>query len=306
MWHVIIFGQLINLLKINLLNYNTWISSYDKSVDYWSFAVIAFEITCGMRPFLHGESPARWYPYVEEKAKNVIAIYRSESGSVEYSTGIPYNTHLSELFKKCFETWLKMMLQFEPKRRGCKVLMSTTTKEELSDKELNQVVGLNVLHNILKTQMLEIYCPSRKLAFAIGRSTTILDIQNWIYRDINVGLEDQLIVTLDGTQVLPNEPALKFFGVSLFHFFLQFSCGSLSNLFLCLLSQGVDLFMIPKNSSLLKIKLKIPKCVNKFLTTWETVKDPLVLRKVWISAVFFIKTEVEQMEMLKKANDALM
>jgi hypothetical protein len=63
--------------------------------------------------------------------------------------------------------------------------------------------------------------------------------------------------------------------------------------------------MVPKTSGSLNLKLKIPKCVNKFLTSWETVRDPLVLRKVWISVVFFVKTEVEQMEMLKKASTAL-
>lgn len=35
-------------------------SRYDKTVDYWSFGIIAFEIMCGIRPFLHGESPANW------------------------------------------------------------------------------------------------------------------------------------------------------------------------------------------------------------------------------------------------------
>lgn len=32
--------------------------SYDCSVDYWSLGIVAFEIICGMRPFLHSVSPA--------------------------------------------------------------------------------------------------------------------------------------------------------------------------------------------------------------------------------------------------------
>jgi len=189
--------------------------NYDKTVDFWSFGLIAFEISCGMRPFLHGESPARWYPYVEEKAKNVVAIYRTEKGGVEYSTSIPYNTHLSDLFKKCFETWLKMMLQFDPSRRGRKVLMGEA-KDGEPNNDFQEIVGLSVLHNILQTQMLTIYCPSRKLAFAIGRSTTVFDIQQWICRDLNVVIADQLILTTDGTTLGQNENVLKYYDVSIY------------------------------------------------------------------------------------------
>lgn len=34
--------------------------TYSCSVDYWSLGLVAFEIICGMRPFLPNMSPAQW------------------------------------------------------------------------------------------------------------------------------------------------------------------------------------------------------------------------------------------------------
>ena len=70
-------------------------NKYDKTVDYWSLGLICFEVCCGIRPFLPGESPAVWIPLVKTKAKDVIAIYRTEDGSIQYSNDIHYNNHLS-------------------------------------------------------------------------------------------------------------------------------------------------------------------------------------------------------------------
>lgn len=34
--------------------------SYNCSVDYWSLGLVAFEVICGIRPFLPNMSPAQW------------------------------------------------------------------------------------------------------------------------------------------------------------------------------------------------------------------------------------------------------
>ena len=53
-------------LSFVMLNNLHFIGRYDKTVDYWSFGLIAFELMCGMRPFLPGESPAVWSVHVSE------------------------------------------------------------------------------------------------------------------------------------------------------------------------------------------------------------------------------------------------
>ena len=59
--------------------------------------MIAYEVICGFRPFLHGESYAQWRPWVEKKAKDVISIYRRyEDDQIKSSSRIVYHTHCSE------------------------------------------------------------------------------------------------------------------------------------------------------------------------------------------------------------------
>lgn len=101
-------------------------------MDYWSFALIAFEVMTGMRPFLHGESPSQWcvahkfnplsalthdlpfllagllpqlsvnkylidrLPLVEEKPRDAICIYRRDDREIEFSKTIPFYTHCTE------------------------------------------------------------------------------------------------------------------------------------------------------------------------------------------------------------------
>lgn len=85
--------------------------------------------------------------------------------------------------------WLAMMLQTDPKRRG--------KRTEVEAGEGN-VVGLQVLHTILEMDMLDVFCPARRLSFAVGRSTKMDAVNGWIFRDIGVPIDEQFLVTSDG------------------------------------------------------------------------------------------------------------
>lgn len=37
-----------------------YLKNYSCSVDYWSLGLVAFEVICGIRPFLSNMSPAQW------------------------------------------------------------------------------------------------------------------------------------------------------------------------------------------------------------------------------------------------------
>lgn len=66
-----------------------------------------------------------------------------------------------------------------------------------------------------------------------------------------------------------------------------------------------DLFLLPRSSELIRQRLKMPKSVNTFFTSWQNIKDPLKLRMVWSCAVYFVLAELEKVETLKKASNAL-
>lgn len=56
---------------------------------------------------------------------------------------------------------------------------------------------------------------------------------------------------------------------------------------------------------LVRQRLKMPKSVNTFLTSWQNIKDPLKLRFIWACAVYFVQAELEKVDTLKKASNAL-
>lgn len=126
----------------------------------------------------------------------------------------------SSLFKQCMETWLRTMLQLDPIRRG-KKLSAPNESEDRSASPSVPVVGLQMLSNILSTKTLHIRTTSKRLGYAIGKSTTIHDIQQFIARDIGLQVHNQLIITNDGVDVKNEDLAAKVAEAS---FLFLFSC----------------------------------------------------------------------------------
>ncbi|XP_063699009.1 inhibitor of nuclear factor kappa-B kinase subunit alpha [Culicoides brevitarsis] len=91
---------------------------YSNSVDYWSFGVIAFEIICGMRPFLPHCPIARWLVYAQKKNSDHICITEDNQGNYTYhKTVLPENRTCRKLLKH-LEKWLSIALEWNPKQRG--------------------------------------------------------------------------------------------------------------------------------------------------------------------------------------------
>ncbi|ODN05987.1 hypothetical protein Ocin01_00720 [Orchesella cincta] len=171
------------------------------------------------------------------------------------------------------------MLQLDPARRG-KKLSAPEEAESRSPSPCMPVVGLQMLSNILSTKVLHVRTISKRLGFAIGKSTKMSDIQQLIARDTGLATDNQLILTNDGVEVTKDDLALKFVELT-------------------------DLYLIPRSPELIRQRLKMPKSVNSFLTSWQTIKDPNVLRVTWASAVYFVKAELGKIETLKRASAAL-
>ncbi len=101
------------------------------------------------------------------------------------------------------------MLQLDPSRRG-KKLSAVDDSESRSASPSVPVVGLHMLTNILSTKSLHIRTISKRLAFAIGKSAKMSDIQQLIARDTGLPIDNQLLLTNDGLEVRKDELASKF------------------------------------------------------------------------------------------------
>ncbi|CAG7709916.1 unnamed protein product [Allacma fusca] len=150
---------------------------YDKTVDFWSFGLIVYEIACGSPPLPAVGSSDR---FAIAKSDNLI-------------TEIPLKTHLSELYRKCLTNWLPSMLQYHPLYRG-KYRMLVGNKEMTT-------CSLGWLQNLLSAPFLHVYTSMKgRLVFRVRSNTAISDVQQWIYKNTELRLEDQLLLTMDGRQ----------------------------------------------------------------------------------------------------------
>lgn len=102
------------------------------------------------------------------------------------------------------------MLQLDPSRRGKKLSAAIDDSEGRSASPSVPVVGLQMLSNILSTKSLHIRTISKRLAFAIGKSAKMSDIQQLIARDTGLPVDNQLILTNDGHEVRKEDLASKF------------------------------------------------------------------------------------------------
>uniref|UniRef100_A0A336LR16 IkappaB kinase n=1 Tax=Culicoides sonorensis TaxID=179676 RepID=A0A336LR16_CULSO len=91
---------------------------YSNSVDYWSFGIIAFEIICGIRPFLPHCPIARWMVYAQKKNSEHICITEDNQGNYTYHKNVMEENRTNKTLLKYLEKWLSIALDWNPKQRG--------------------------------------------------------------------------------------------------------------------------------------------------------------------------------------------
>lgn len=99
--------------------------SYTKSVDYWSVAVMVFELICGIRPFIPHKQFQIMMTQVLAKPKYCIAITQNIDASQEGCDSFIFEEKIFEqnicspIFIEKTERWLKLALDSDYKTRGC-------------------------------------------------------------------------------------------------------------------------------------------------------------------------------------------
>jgi inhibitor of nuclear factor kappa-B kinase subunit beta len=156
--------------------------NYGCTVDYWSLGIVAFEIICGVLPFLPQYTPVERFQYIVNKKPEHICIYQRYSGSVAYSSELKEN-HISTCLKQNVESWLRHVLQFDPLVRGTLFPDNTNVFDNL----------LNILDKkiviVFSVYTLEFY------SYEINESVLISTLKDWLARDTKVQKDDQILLS---------------------------------------------------------------------------------------------------------------
>lgn len=95
---------------------------YTNTVDYWSVGVLTYEIICGVHPFIPHQTFVNRMKNIQKKTSQCIAIVQKIDNlsleQFEFMKSIPPQNHLSSIFIKDMEKWLRLALDTKYKTRG--------------------------------------------------------------------------------------------------------------------------------------------------------------------------------------------
>ncbi|CAG7729935.1 unnamed protein product [Allacma fusca] len=232
---------------------------YNRTVDFWSFGLVAYEISCGRLPFTK---------------ENLPSFNNRLPRSFKQ---IPMRTHLAELYRKNLSNWLPSMLQFDPGKRGCLKI--------LKDHKEVATCSLAWLRNLLETTFLHIHSHiAGQLVFRVLPNTTLGEVQFWIQDLTNLPVEDQMLLTADGTELTSQEMARDYSNDS----------NSL-------------LFLIQKTGQRIYTRIELPKSLNSLLIESDDSFDANSdrLKELWSDDIFHVQTQLRRTEEFLKAEEAL-
>jgi inhibitor of nuclear factor kappa-B kinase subunit alpha len=156
--------------------------NYTSSVDNWSFGILAYEIITGHRPFLPHMTPAQWIPIVSKKSSiDISAYYDPKTKAVSFSSQIFGLNHISKSFKELIETWLRAVLEWDPKKRCSKKAL----------KNLKDDILLKCIVNVFIVDSLETF------SYEITQEMTLAEFQVFIDSNSKIVSKDQLILAHD-------------------------------------------------------------------------------------------------------------
>ncbi|XP_059475472.1 inhibitor of nuclear factor kappa-B kinase subunit alpha isoform X2 [Neocloeon triangulifer] len=236
-------------------------TKYSCTVDYWSLGLLTHEIITGVRPFLPQMSPVAWMTHVQKKARDDICAFQTEDGSIVFSKELYSENHISSTFQYHMERWLRILLDWDPKRRG----------RQSADTEL---LVFTMLGSILTKKIVPVFCvpECRVLSYEVDGTTELATLQQWIARDTGLAVKDQELLFPRGTTPDP----------------------SLSADQCCLHNDGTIWFLYVLQKGRLElpqVKPNIPTLVGQMVSDIKSVFEYQFQRRSWAHAVFFLQQE---------------
>ncbi|XP_023406841.2 inhibitor of nuclear factor kappa-B kinase subunit beta isoform X4 [Loxodonta africana] len=171
---------------------------YTVTVDYWSFGTLAFECITGFRPFLPDWQPVQWHSKVRQKSEMDIVVSEDLSGTVRFSSSLPYPNNLNSVLAQRLEKWLQLMLMWHPRQRGTDPLYGPNG----CFKALDDILNLKLVH-ILNMVTGTIH------TYPVTQDESLQSLKARIQADTGIPEEDQELLQEAGLALIPDRPATQ-------------------------------------------------------------------------------------------------
>uniref|UniRef100_A0A672YFV6 Inhibitor of nuclear factor kappa-B kinase subunit alpha n=1 Tax=Sphaeramia orbicularis TaxID=375764 RepID=A0A672YFV6_9TELE len=242
---------------------------YTVTVDYWSFATMIFECSCGFRPFLHNLQPVQWASKVRNKGPKDIMAVEELNGEVRFSTHLPYPNNISRTLLEPMESLLQLMLKWDPVLRGGQI---TESKKPLCFEVLERILSMKTplcafwKHIIYMTQL-------HVHSYQLAPDESLHSLQKRIETETKIEVVNQELLQETGVSLDPRKPAAQ-----------------------CVLDgvRGWDsyiVYLFDKSITKYSGPFSARQLPDKVNTIVQEAKMPLplvVLKKVWGEAVSYI------------------
>ncbi|XP_053548130.1 inhibitor of nuclear factor kappa-B kinase subunit alpha [Bombina bombina] len=171
---------------------------YTVTVDYWSLGTMVFECIAGFRPFLHNMQPFTWHEKIKKKDSKHIFAYEELSGDIVFSTHIPQPNNLRSIINEQLETWLQLVLNWDPQQRGGGI--DSYTNRPNCFVLMDEILNMKIVH-ILNMSSAKI------LSFPLQHDESLLSLQCRIEAQTGIRNCNQELLLEMGLSLDPRKPA---------------------------------------------------------------------------------------------------
>ncbi|XP_061490722.1 inhibitor of nuclear factor kappa-B kinase subunit alpha isoform X2 [Rhineura floridana] len=237
---------------------------YTTSVDFWSFGTVIFECITGFRPFLHNQQPFTWHDKIKKKDPKYIFAWEEMTGEVRFSAHLPNPNSLCSIIVEIIESWLQLMLNWDPQQRGGGA--DPETGNLRCFQLMDQLLGLKIVHILNMTS-------AKILSFSLHPEESLHSLQSRIESETGISTGNQELLLEMGICLDPRKPASQ-----------------------CVIDgvRGWDSYMVylfDKSKTIYEgpfASRSLSECVNYIVQDSRIQLPILQLRKIWAEALHYI------------------
>ncbi|XP_073542182.1 inhibitor of nuclear factor kappa-B kinase subunit alpha [Phyllobates terribilis] len=255
---------------------------YTATVDYWSFGTMVFECIAGFRPFLHNMQPFTWHEKIKKKDPKHIYAFEEMLGEIRFSTHLPQPNNLCSIMVDQLETWLQLVLNWDPQQRGGG--MDNDTGRPHCFLLMDHILNLKIVHILNMTS-------AKILSFLLPPDESLHSLQSRIEKETGITTCNQELLLEMGISLDPRKPASQ-----------------------CVIDgvRGWDSYMVylfDKSKTAYEGPFQprhLSECVNFIVQDSKAQLPILHLRKVWAEAVHYVSGLKEDYSRLFQGQRAAM
>ncbi|KAH0624386.1 hypothetical protein JD844_031792 [Phrynosoma platyrhinos] len=238
--------------------------SYTASVDFWSFGTVVFECITGFRPFLHNQQPFTWHDKIKKKDPKFIFAWEEMTGEIRFSAHLPNPNSLCSIIVELMESWLQLMLNWDPQQRGGGT--DPETGNFRCFQLMDHLLSLKIVHVLNMTS-------AKILSFSLHPEESLHSLQSRIETETGISTGNQDLLLEMGICLDPRKPASQ-----------------------CVIDgiRGWDSYMVylfDKSKTIYEgpfASRSLSDCVNYIVQDSKIQLPILQLRKIWAEAVHYV------------------